>query len=79
MEATYKERYEEMLLQAVGTGKQILGDMMKAVPYMNFIGKCETKYETRYYYEYCGQYYYESEFARQMRLTIRKNKFRGKK
>lgn len=74
MQTEYVDKHAELLEKAIETGERICSEDADIVPAMRLLGMCETKYEKRFYYEFNGKYYYESEFARYMRKKIQQNR-----
>ncbi len=77
MQVEYVDKYEERLKEAVIKANYIPSVEQYRIPSYEYLGIVEGKHEKRHYYydKSEDKYYYESDFARQMRFVIRKNKF----
>lgn len=79
MQAAYVDRYEEELQIAIEKADYIPSCDQHKIPSYRYVGRYDGGYESRHYYcePSTGRYYYESDFAREMRLKIRNNRFRN--
>ena len=71
------DKYQEELEKAVKEASFIPSHLRSYVVGFIFLGATQGTYGTKYYYRNpsTGEYYCESEFDREMRLLIKRNKF----
>lgn len=79
MQAAYMDKYEERIKEAMEKAEYIASIDQHKIPSYEYIGVGDAGYEKRhlYYSESEDKYYYESFFAREMRLKIRNNRFKN--
>ena len=77
MQAAYVDKYEAELKMAVEKATYLPSILQKEVPSYRYLGATEGKYgKTHYYKKGEDNYYFESDFAREMRLKIRNNRLK---
>lgn len=78
MQAAYVDRYEEELRIAIEKADYIPSDEQYKIPSYRYVGRSDKGYEVRHYYceQSTGKYYYESDFARNMRIKLRNNRLK---
>lgn len=76
MQTQYVDKYEEELRIAKEKAERISGPMEICVPYLRYVGAIKTGESITHYYfaQSTGTYYYESEFAKQIRIRNRQRR-----
>lgn len=79
MQAAYVDKYEEELRTAIEKAERITEEIEICVPYFRYVGatiRDENAESVTHYYcnDRNGKYYYESEFAKQMRIMKRQRR-----
>ena len=77
MQVGYVDRYEARLQVAVEKAEYLASVNQWRIPGYTYLGAVNGEYEKRHYYYDKSEekYYYESDFARQMRIKLRNNRF----
>ena len=79
MQAQYVDKYEAQLRTAIEKADYIPSIDYCKIPGYRYLGTAQVKSEKRHYYYSSAdnRYYYESDFAREMRQKIRNNRFKN--
>ncbi|MBQ4560260.1 MAG: hypothetical protein IJA54_08075 [Tyzzerella sp.] len=79
MQTQYVDKHEAELRTAIEKADYIANVDYYKIPGYRYVGAAQVKSEKRHYYYNPGEdkYYYESDFAREMRLKIRNKRFQN--
>lgn len=79
MQTAYVDKYEEELRIAKEKAERITGPMEICVPYLRYVGADKIGESITHYYfaASTGTYYYESEFAKQIRIGKRQRRLQS--
>ena len=79
MQTQYVDKCEAELREAIQKADYIPSVDNHKIPGYRYVGAAKVQLEKRHYYcdDKDGKYYYESDFAREMRLKIRNQRFQN--
>lgn len=79
MQTQYVNKYEKRLKEAIEKADYIASVDQYKIPSYEYLGPAEGRYgKCHYYYDKSeDKYYYETFFAREMRLKIRNGRFKN--